>query len=144
MAHTADDRPETGADPRSARTSTATADDPPAQPDGFASVEDVGRALAAVGYVTDERISTTVYLAWRLGRPLLLEGPAGVRKTELARSLAQALGRDLIRLQCYESQDESKALYEWDYGKQLLYTQILRDKITEVVGDALIWSPRWS
>ena len=72
----------------------------------------------------------------RLEKPLLVEGPAGVGKTELAKALAAATGRRLLRLQCYEGQDETKALYEWDYGKQLLYTQILREKIGQVVADA--------
>ena len=67
---------------------------------------------------------------------MLVEGPAGVGKTELARALATSLGRELVRLQCYEGLDEAKALYEWEYAKQLLYTQILRDKIGETVGDA--------
>jgi len=77
-----------------------------------------------------------VYLASRLEKPILVEGPAGVGKTELAKVVAQALGRELIRLQCYEGLDEAKALYEWEYAKQLLYTQILREKIGDVVGDA--------
>ena len=77
-----------------------------------------------------------MFLQSRLGKPLLLEGPAGVGKTQLATTLAEATGRRLLRLQCYEGQDESKALYEWDYGKQLLYTQILREKIGQVVADA--------
>lgn len=102
----------------------------------FADVDDVSARLREVGYLPDEAIATTVFLATRLGRPILLEGPAGVGKTDLARNLSKALGRELVRLQCYESQDESKALYEWDYGKQLLYTQILREKISEVVADA--------
>ena len=102
----------------------------------FADVDDVSARLREVGYLPDEAIATTVFLATRLGRPILLEGPAGVGKTDLARNLSKALDRELVRLQCYESQDESKALYEWDYGKQLLYTQILREKISEVVADA--------
>lgn len=106
------------------------------EPAIFADVDEVSARLREVGYLPDEAIATTVFLATRLGRPILLEGPAGVGKTDLARNLSKALGRELIRLQCYESQDESKALYEWDYGKQLLYTQILREKISEVVADA--------
>lgn len=102
----------------------------------FADVEDVSSRLNSVGYLADDRVATTVFLATTLGRPILLEGPAGIGKTDLARSLSKALDRRLVRLQCYESQDESKALYEWDYGKQLLYTQILREKISEVVGGA--------
>ncbi|MGD9529011.1 MAG: AAA family ATPase, partial [Pseudonocardia sp.] len=80
--------------------------------------------------------ATTVFLVTRLEKPLLIEGPAGVGKTELAKALAAVSGRRLLRLQCYEGQDETKALYEWDYGKQLLYTQILREKIGQVVADA--------
>src|SRR5260221_13423632 len=75
-------------------------------------------------------------LAARMEKPLVVGGPAGVGKTELSRAIATALGRELIRLQCYEGLDEAKALYEWEYAKQLLYTQILRDKIGETVGDA--------
>jgi MoxR-like ATPase len=104
--------------------------------DGFESVAAVAEALRAQGYIADTRLATTVFLLTRLDKPLLVEGPAGVGKTELAKMLAAATGRRLLRLQCYEGQDETKALYEWDYGKQLLYTQILREKIGEVVADA--------
>ncbi|MPY96559.1 MAG: AAA domain-containing protein [Actinophytocola sp.] len=105
-------------------------------PAAFDSVHAVGTALAEQGYIADSRLATTVFLQTRLDKPVLIEGPAGVGKTELAKVLAAATGRRLIRLQCYEGQDETKALYDWDYGKQLLYTQMLRDKIGEVVADA--------
>ncbi|MBB5158837.1 AAA family ATPase [Saccharopolyspora phatthalungensis] len=102
----------------------------------FESVQEVLDRFAEGGYLADQRLATTVFLSTRLEKPLLLEGPAGVGKTELAKALATATGRRLLRLQCYEGQDETKALYEWDYGKQLLYTQMLRDKIGELVADA--------
>ena len=102
----------------------------------FADVAAAKEGLARHGYLADDRLATTVFLQSRLDKPLLLEGPAGVGKTQLAATLAQATGRRLLRLQCYEGQDESKALYEWDYGKQLLYTQILREKIGEFIADA--------
>ena len=103
----------------------------------FSTVHEVSEALAGEGYIADERLATTVFLQTRLDKPLLIEGPAGVGKTELAKALATATGRRLLRLQCYEGQDETKALYEWDYGKQLLYTQILREKIGQLVEDAV-------
>ena len=99
----------------------------------FATVDDVLVRLAALHYVADRRIATTLYLADRMQRPVLVEGPAGVGKTELAKALALAADAPLHRLQCYEGLDEGKALYEWAYPKQLLYTQILRDKVGEVL-----------
>ncbi len=102
----------------------------------FASVDDVIARFEALKYITSRTIGTVVYLATALRKPILVEGPAGVGKTELAKVLAAALGHDLIRLQCYEGLDEPKALYEWEYAKQLLYTQILKDKISEVIGGA--------
>jgi MoxR-like ATPase len=102
----------------------------------FESIDDVTRRFAAEKYICNRRIATVVYLATQLEKPILIEGPAGVGKTEIAKVLAAALGFDLIRLQCYEGLDEAKALYEWEYAKQLLYTQILKDKIGEVLGDA--------
>ncbi len=99
----------------------------------FQSIEDVRERLAEQSYVSDRRLATVVFLATRLGKPILVEGPAGVGKTELAKSLAGAAGRDLDRLQCYEGLDEAKALYEWEYSKQLLYTQVLREKIGETL-----------
>src|SRR5262245_53329607 len=102
----------------------------------FDSIDDVIGRLAEQRYITSRAIGTVVYLASRLEKPILVEGPAGVGKTELAKVVAAALGRELIRLQCYEGLDEAKALYEWEYAKQLLYTQILREKIGEVVGEA--------
>jgi MoxR-like ATPase len=102
----------------------------------FASVDEVVSRLRQQAYVCDRRIATAVYLADRMEKPILVEGPAGVGKTELAKTLAAALGSELIRLQCYEGLDEAKALYEWEYPKQLLYTQILRDKIGEVTAGA--------
>jgi MoxR-like ATPase len=86
----------------------------------FADVADVTQRLSAAGYLPDHQIATTVFLADRLGKPLLVEGPAGVGKTELAKAMATATGAELIRLQCYEGLDEARALYEWNYKKQLL------------------------
>jgi MoxR-like ATPase len=104
--------------------------------DSFLSIDDVVSRFAAAGYITDRRLATTIYLISQLNKPVLLEGPAGVGKTELAKTLATVTGRRLLRLQCYEGQDETRALYEWDYGKQLLYTQMLREKINDIIADA--------
>jgi MoxR-like ATPase len=101
-----------------------------------ASVQDVEARLRSVGYLSSPEIASTVFLADRLEKPILVEGPAGVGKTELARAFAQATGRTLIRLQCYEGLDEAKALYEWEYAKQLLYTQLLKDKVAETIAGA--------
>jgi MoxR-like ATPase len=89
------------------------------------------KALARASYLADGRTSTTAFLALELEKPLLVESPAGVGKTDLARALAEALSRDLLRLQCYEGLDEAKALYEWDYAKQMLYTQLLHDVVAK-------------
>ena len=102
----------------------------------FTSVEDVIAQLGAQQYICDTRIATVVYLAQQLDKPVLVEGPAGVGKTELAKVVSAALGRQMIRLQCYEGLDEAKALYEWEYSKQLLYTQILKDKVAETIAGA--------
>jgi MoxR-like ATPase len=101
-----------------------------------ASIESVDAGLSAAGYIASRQISTAIYLAQHLQKPILVEGPAGVGKTELAKSVAAWLQLPLIRMQCYEGLDESKALYEWKYGKQLLYTQILKDKIGSVIGES--------
>jgi len=100
---------------------------------GFDTREEVREGLRSVGYIATDRIASTVYLASHLGKPILVEGPAGVGKTELAKAAAAFMGVPLIRLQCYEGLDESKALYEWKYGKQLLYTQLLKDKLDRIV-----------
>jgi MoxR-like ATPase len=105
-------------------------------PDGLTSIDAVTAGLSRAGYISSRAISTAVYLAHHLRKPVLIEGPAGVGKTDLARSAAAFLGYPLLRMQCYEGLDESKALYEWKYGKQLLYTQILKEKIHDVVADA--------
>ena len=99
----------------------------------FQSIDDVQQRLGAQGYICGKNIATVVYLASRLEKPVLVEGPAGVGKTELAKVVAAATGRPLIRLQCHEGLDEAKALYEWEYSKQLLYTQILKEKFSEVL-----------
>src|SRR5271155_5708404 len=101
--------------------------------DSFAAAT---RGLASAGYIASRQIATAVYLAERIEKPILVEGPAGVGKTELAKALAAWRGLKMIRMQCYEGLDEAKALYEWKYAKQLLYTQILKDKLGEVLGGA--------
>jgi len=100
------------------------------------SVEAISSGLASVGYISTREISTALYLAHHLRKPVLIEGPAGVGKTDLAASLARFLDLPLTRLQCYEGLDEGKALYEWKYGKQLLYTQLLKEKLGEVMQGA--------
>jgi len=102
----------------------------------FSSPSAIGDVLSKQQYIANDEIATTVYLMQQLGKPLLTEGPAGVGKTELAKAIAGATGRQLIRLQCYEGLDETKALYEWEYAKQLLYTQLLRDKLQDTLSDA--------
>jgi MoxR-like ATPase len=97
------------------------------------SIDEVIERFAQQNYVCSRAIATVVYLSIHLKKPILVEGPAGVGKTELAKVLAAALGHKLLRLQCYEGLDEAKALYEWEYAKQLLYTQILKDKIGETL-----------
>src|SRR5947207_13439159 len=99
----------------------------------FASVPEVRDGLRDVKYLADEGIAGVVYLAERLGKPVLVEGPAGTGKTQLAKSVAEMSGARLIRLQCYEGLDESKALYEWNYKKQLL--RIQADKNSDSWGD---------
>jgi MoxR-like ATPase len=101
----------------------------------FKDIESTIKALEGEQYIASREIATTVYLALRMDKPVLVEGPAGVGKTELGKCVASALGIDLVRLQCYEGLDESKALYEWEYAKQLLYTQILKEKLTCLMED---------
>ena len=102
----------------------------------FDSPAELKAALNTQQYIASDEIATILYLSQQLGKPLLTEGPAGVGKTELAKAIAGATGRELIRLQCYEGLDETKALYEWEYAKQLLYTQLLRDKLQETLSQA--------
>ncbi len=102
----------------------------------FQSKEEVRQALAEQRYIATDEIATALFLAERLNKPILAEGPAGVGKTELGKAWAAATGRKLIRLQCYEGLDETKALYEWEYAKQLLYTQLLRDKLNDLLAGA--------
>jgi MoxR-like ATPase len=96
----------------------------------------VQEALRGEQYIATDEITTVMYLAEKLGKPVLAEGPAGVGKTELAKAWAKISHKPLIRLQCYEGLDESKALYEWEYAKQMLYTQLLRDKLSQLLADA--------
>lgn len=102
----------------------------------FADVADVRDKLGKAGYVTSKEIATVVFLASVTKKPILVEGPAGVGKTELAKAVSRALGLSLLRLQCYEGLDEAKALYEWEYAKQLLYTQMVKEKIGDVISGA--------
>ena len=102
----------------------------------FNTIQDVKAALTAQQYIASDEIATVLFLAHKLGKPILAEGPAGVGKTELGKAWAAAVGQELIRMQCYEGLDETKALYEWEYAKQMLYTQLLRDKLSQVLADA--------
>ena len=102
----------------------------------FEDLRQVNDALRGQQYIATDEIATVVFLAHKLGKPLLVEGPAGVGKTELAKAWSGASAKPLIRLQCYEGLDENKALYEWEYAKQMLYTQLLRDKLSDLLAAA--------
>ena len=104
----------------------------------FPDVDATAAALEAADYLADRETAVVAWLAGQLGRPLLLEGPPGVGKTELAKAVSRATGRPLLRLQCYEGLDEAKALYEWEYGKQMLYTQLVRDSVAQTD-----WQDAW-
>ena len=105
-------------------------------PESAATVASITESFEASGFVCAPEVATSLFLAESLGKPLLLEGPPGVGKTEIAKLWAVYHGSELIRLQCYEGLDEAKALYEWSYGKQMLYAQLLRDKTSEVLAGA--------
>ena len=100
------------------------------------SVASLQASFEAHRYICSDEIATAVFLAYQLRKPILIDGPPGVGKTELAKTAAEMFALPLIRLQCYEGLDESKAIYEWKYGKQLLYTQVLKEALNEVLGDA--------
>jgi MoxR-like ATPase len=102
----------------------------------LASVAEIERGFESLGYICSSKIATAVFLACQLRKPVLVEGPPGVGKTELAKTTAALLQLPLIRLQCYEGLDEAKALYEWKYGKQLLYTQVLKEKLGDLLHGA--------
>ncbi len=102
----------------------------------FASVDEVREKLARQNYICSREIATVMFLSQQLEKPVLVEGPAGVGKTDLGKVTADALGREFIRLQCYEGLDEAKSLYEWEYSKQLLYTQILKDVLADELAGA--------
>ncbi len=102
----------------------------------FKSPGEITALLRQGEYIANEDIATAIYIAGLLSKPLLVEGQPGVGKTELAKSFSRALGLELIRLQCYEGIDDTKAVYEWEYSKQLLYAQMLKGKIDEILGDA--------
>jgi MoxR-like ATPase len=102
----------------------------------FKDVDHVAASLEKADYICSKTIATVVFLAQATQKPVLVEGPAGVGKTELSKAVARSLERELIRLQCYEGLDETKALYEWEYAKQLLYTQMVKEKIDDVVSGA--------
>ena len=102
----------------------------------FRNIADVQEKLQQAQYITSKEIATVIYLASVTKKPILVEGPAGVGKTELAKAVSRALNLELIRLQCYEGLDEAKALYEWEYAKQLLYTQMVKEKISDVISGA--------
>jgi len=102
----------------------------------YKNVDDVQSKLTDAGYIPSREIATVVFLAAATQKPVLVEGPAGVGKTELAKAIARSLGRELIRLQCYEGLDEAKALYEWEYAKQLLYTQMVKDRLNDIISSA--------
>lgn len=104
--------------------------------DKLASVEAIRDSFEAHHYICSKPIATAVFLAHHLGKPVLIEGPPGVGKTELAKTTAELLGLPCIRLQCYEGLDDSKAIYEWKYGKQLLYTQVLKETLNDILQGA--------
>ncbi|MGB5948121.1 MAG: MoxR family ATPase [Parvibaculum sp.] len=101
--------------------------------DAPSAISAIQQGFERSGYICNQHIATSIFLAGRLQKPLLVEGPPGVGKTELAKATAELLGKPLIRLQCYEGLDEAKALYEWKYGKQLLYTQVLKEKLGDLM-----------